>query len=257
MEKKFKSMSEIAKYIGIHKTTFSKYYKGKNKILKSQHRKALFDLTEIESFRFPKPSENELEMLRKWIDSAISTNKFYGENKFMKDKFVLPSKLFKTKIEIAMELGMPTQTLNSYYYQDKKVKRLKYRKKIFELTGIESFKLPNPAGAEVELLRKWIDSALGGKKNRKTVTPIPRKDHTGINPSYIMKESITDEIAETFYALIDILEKLKQSTPEMRALIKKRIPARDIGYATSFLRALYDEDQFSDFIFFSEYKRGA
>jgi hypothetical protein len=52
------------------------------------------------------------------------------------------------------------------------------------------------------------------------------------------------------------LEYFKQGSRAHREALRRTIPGRDIGYLTSLLRALYDEDQFETWILFSEYSLG-
>jgi hypothetical protein len=49
------------------------------------------------------------------------------------------------------------------------------------------------------------------------------------------------------------LEFFKKGSKDDRDVLRKAIPGRDVGYVTSLLRALYDEDQFDAWILFSEY----
>jgi hypothetical protein len=78
-----------------------------------------------------------------------------------------------------------------------------------------------------------------------------------------LKENITNKIssdveveklAKIFYSLARALEPFKHGTPEQRKRIRNKIPPQDLGYVMSFLKAMYDEDSFTDFMFFSEYK---
>ena len=63
-----------------------------------------------------------------------------------------------------------------------------------------------------------------------------------------------DKLAKAFYSLARALEPFKHGTPEQREKVKNRIPAEDLGYVVSFMKAMYDEDHFTDFMFFSEYR---
>lgn len=49
------------------------------------------------------------------------------------------------------------------------------------------------------------------------------------------------------------LEFFKNCTEDERATFRKTIPGEDIGYITTLLRALYDEDKFQRWLFFSKY----
>ena len=54
--------------------------------------------------------------------------------------------------------------------------------------------------------------------------------------------------------LLADLEPFKRGTPEQRAVLRSTLPPRDVGYLTSLLKALYDEDQFETWLYFVEYK---
>ncbi len=53
--------------------------------------------------------------------------------------------------------------------------------------------------------------------------------------------------------LVD-LDPFKAGTAEDRAVLRKTVPARDVGYLTTLLKAMYDEDQFQTWLYFTEYK---
>jgi predicted nucleic acid-binding Zn-ribbon protein len=63
-----------------------------------------------------------------------------------------------------------------------------------------------------------------------------------------------DKLANAFYSLAKVLKHFKNCTPEQRKKVKNRIHAQDFGYVTSFMKAMYDEQSFADFIFFAEYE---
>jgi hypothetical protein len=54
-------------------------------------------------------------------------------------------------------------------------------------------------------------------------------------------------------ALMAALEPFKKGTAEDRALLRRTVAARDVGYLTSLLKAMYDEDQFQTWVYFTHY----
>ena len=63
-------------------------------------------------------------------------------------------------------------------------------------------------------------------------------------------------IVGTFYSLKDQLEFLKGENEESRELFRKYMSKRDAAYMLALLQALFSEDEFQKWIFFSEYKPG-
>jgi hypothetical protein len=54
-------------------------------------------------------------------------------------------------------------------------------------------------------------------------------------------------------SLSNELEFFKNCTEDERRIFKKAVPGQDVGYITTLLRALYDEDKFQKWLFFSTY----
>ena len=61
------------------------------------------------------------------------------------------------------------------------------------------------------------------------------------------------EVLKTIRRLGQVLEFFKTGSPTDRDLLRRIVPGADVGYITSLLRALYDEDQFEQWILFSNY----
>jgi hypothetical protein len=61
----------------------------------------------------------------------------------------------------------------------------------------------------------------------------------------------------TVHRLLNELNYFKRGTPEDRAALRSVVPARDIGYLTTLLKAMYDEDQFQTWLYFAEYTPGS
>ena len=60
-------------------------------------------------------------------------------------------------------------------------------------------------------------------------------------------------VLETLRRLGEQLDFFKTGSRKDRGLLRRIVPATDVGYITSLLRALYDEDQFEEWILFSNY----
>jgi hypothetical protein len=65
-----------------------------------------------------------------------------------------------------------------------------------------------------------------------------------------------EEVRRQIRHLSHTLDFFKQGSAVDRETLRRTIPGRDMGYLTSLLRALYDEDQFEAWILFSEYELG-
>ena len=83
----------------------------------------------------------------------------------------------------------------------------------------------------------------------------------GANTAAPSKRSSAAHAAEVLRALRQlgqVLEFFKTGSPTDRDLLRRMVPGTDVGYITSLLRALYDEDRFEEWILFSNYTmRGA
>ena len=65
-----------------------------------------------------------------------------------------------------------------------------------------------------------------------------------------------EEVRRQIRHLSHTLGFFKHGSAADRETLRRTIPGRDMGYLTSLLRALYDEDQFEAWILFSEYELG-
>ncbi len=62
-----------------------------------------------------------------------------------------------------------------------------------------------------------------------------------------------EKLASSFYELAEVIISFRESDKNQREKVRQIISSKDVGYVISFLKALFDEDKFSDFIFFSKY----
>ena len=72
------------------------------------------------------------------------------------------------------------------------------------------------------------------------------------------QKDVVENLSKTFYAFVEALEPFKnvdkKKRKEIIKEIREKIHPQDVGYAISFIKALFNEDEFADFIYFSNYK---
>ena len=124
---------------------------------------------------------------------------------------------WKTQKELADDIGIPYSTLKKIFQGTREPKG-QYKQKLYEITKLPCFH----------------------DLNAKDLPP---------------SSSDVDALEKAFYSLAEALEPFKYGTPQQREEVRNRIPVEDVGYVISFLKAIYDEDRFSDFIFFTEYRK--
>lgn len=68
------------------------------------------------------------------------------------------------------------------------------------------------------------------------------------------KERAAREVLMALHRLLAELDFFKRGSAEDRALLRRFLPARDVGYLTTLLKAMYDEDQFQAWVYFTDYE---
>ena len=114
------------------------------------------------------------------------------------------------------------------------------RAKLFEATGLESFK---PIVGDFKL-----------RKSQRKISQQNPRDKDIIKQFGDTPSERATRIKTLLIELADELEFFKQKPESVRRIFRKVIPGEDIGYVTTLLRALYDEDQFQRWLLFSDYK---
>ncbi len=175
---------------------------------------------------------------------------------------------WKTQKELADDLHLPYGTIKNYF-QGIKIPKGTNRKILYNLTKIESImdknhgKISEIQKIESEHRAKTIDDLTlyytnieaclkTISENIEIIRNTQSQNHS-VAFSDIHTKSTNQRIAYLFYALAKELLNYRKSTMADRDELRKSISAKDLGYIISFLKAIYDEDKFSDFIFFTEY----
>jgi hypothetical protein len=129
---------------------------------------------------------------------------------------------FRTVREVAAAAGIPYTSVKDYF-NGRSAPQGERRQILADLTRL---------------------SALRGQEK-----PVPiRKDPSG------SATARADAVLQAVRQLLVELDPFKAGTPEERVVLRKTVPARDIGYLTALLKAMYDEDQFQTWLYFTEYK---
>lgn len=175
---------------------------------------------------------------------------------------------WKTQKDLADDLHLPYGTIKNYF-QGIKIPKGKNRKILYDLTKIESILDKNQlkksvinlvdGNDEVKIIGdttiyyKTIDSCLRTISENIEIIRNTQTHNYSEAFSDIHKKSTNQKISYLFYSLAKELINYRKSTKSDRDELRKLISAKDLGYIISFLKAIYDEDKFSDFIFFTEY----
>lgn len=147
-------------------------------------------------------------------------------------KWFLSQKRFGSWAAMERALKITEDYLHHVKSGEKRAVDPELRAKLFEATGLEAFK-----------------PMARGFKSRKSQGKASQQEQSGDNPS---ERAI--KIKTLLIELADELEFFKQKPESVRRVFRKVIPGEDIGYVTTLLRALYDEDQFQRWLLFSDYK---
>ena len=185
---------------------------------------------------------------------------------------------YRTKKELAEDIGINYKTLAHYFYEDRKPSD-ENRQKLYEVMGIKEEKEKQKTITKEET--KQIKPDEVKPKEIKTI-PTIKSEITDVQKiisnlddkinglsgicenciankfPYSKKESSVKErveiVKELLYALNKELEFFKKDTPQSREIFRKSIHAPDIGYIIALLRALFDEDKFQDWLLMSSYE---
>lgn len=278
MDNKFRSKSEIADLIGIPRKTFVSYYTGHRQIAGLDNRKKLFELTGIESLKSEKPNEQEGNLLKTWIDSVIEIKTkqetFRESKKFNNSSrrpfFEMATELrnwfnnqhqWETKKEFADFIGASRSTMKKIFLGVREPKG-DVKQKLYDITKLACFK--DNQNHTIQQSQQLTDNQPKIEHVEQVEPKIEQVEQ--VEPKTVMtlkheKTKIFDKshrdeankVVNLFYLLAKALEPFRHGTPEQRKIVTDQIPPEDLGYVISFLKAMYDADNFTDFMFFSEY----
>lgn len=115
-------------------------------------------------------------------------------------------------------------------------------------------------GISPNMLKKYKRGVArpSSEKNVKAVATI-LENSQGIQRHSLKKPGVNDyeratRVRKLLVELADELEFFKQDSESTRETFRRVVPGEDIGYITTLLRALYNEDQFQRWLLFSKYE---
>lgn len=115
-------------------------------------------------------------------------------------------------------------------------------------------------GISSNMLKKYKRGVIrpSSEKNVKAIATILKDAQTMQRPT-LRKPKDNDyeravSVKKLLVMLADELEFFKQDLESTRETFRRVVPGEDIGYITTLLRALYNEDQFQRWLLFSKYK---
>ena len=139
---------------------------------------------------------------------------------------------WKKRVEIAKHLNINEKTLDDYF-NGRNYPKKENLKKLAELT-----KLP--------MLVELQQNQNKNKMPQPTTIKTKRDDDSALQKANVVHQKLSE--------LDNLLEYFKKGTAKEREMLRYVIPPMQIGYITSLLKALYNEDEFQQWIFFSDYK---
>jgi hypothetical protein len=149
----------------------------------------------------------------------------------------------------AMERALALNTSEGYLVKIKNGKKRaiqpELRAKLHDATGLDVFKPVSGKLPSVQTQTRLDFPQRTQPKEPQSALPKKSEDTNYLRARRIKKLLV---------ALADELEFFKQDSELTRETFRKVVPGEDVGYITTLLRALYNEDQFQRWLLFSKYE---
>jgi len=175
-------------------------------------------------------------------------------------------KRWSTQKEIAEYLDMPYSSFRKFF-QGRNFPEGDIRAKLYEITGIETLKIDEEKSDEIKKIKKGKPTKNSPEKHFEKINNSTKiiqneihylqtyiNENKGSLQKNISNKNSVERFTDAFYDLSQEILSLRDSNIDERKKIRNMISPKDVGYVISFLKALFDEDKFSDFIFFSKYE---
>jgi transcriptional regulator with XRE-family HTH domain len=160
---------------------------------------------------------------------------------------------WKSRADFAREIEINESTLGDYF-KGRHQPSPENRQKLFKATGLECFKpteeeearqvkppIPRPEKWEVpwnDVAQQLVVIGQAVAQLGKLLSPAPASD-------VVAK---VQAVEDSFYALNDQLEFFKEGSPNSRGILRRRLSGPDVGYVTTLLKALFDEEKFQNWL---------
>jgi transcriptional regulator with XRE-family HTH domain len=160
---------------------------------------------------------------------------------------------WKSRADFAREIEINESTLGDYF-KGRRQPGNENRQKLFKATGLECFKpteaeeapqvkppIPQPEKWEVP----WNDVGQQLVVIGQAVVQLGKF----LNPASASDVvSRVQAVEDALYTLNDQLEFFKEGSPNSRKILRRQLDGPDVGYVTTLLKALFDEERFQDWL---------
>ncbi len=165
---------------------------------------------------------------------------------------------WKTRADFAREIEIKESTLGDYF-KGRHQPSPENRQKLFKATGLECFKpteeelpqvkppIPRPEKWEVpwnDVGQQLVVIGQAAAQLGKLLSPAPT--------SNVVAQA--QAVEDALYALNDQLEFFKEGSPHSRGILRRRLSGPDVGYVTTLLKALFDEEKFQNWLAMTTYE---
>lgn len=268
-QKTYSSLSAMERALNITKGYLHLIKDGSRRAANPELRRKLKEATGLKEFE---PITNTPKTSLKQIKSAKVTPQISGVSSKQKE---LPENLSASLVSALKKLGLTLKACSQKYkiaLGNLKKYKSGVRKPTSEKNIAAVLNILNDAGLvtsekkpveEIKLLEHAVDIStlikevkeLGEKVNQidaKLATARLYQEMSG-KPASSTAQEKARVVMRLLMSLSSELEYFKNCTEDERRIFKETVPGQDVGYITTLLRALYDEDKFQKWLFFSTY----
>ena len=160
---------------------------------------------------------------------------------------------WESRADFARAIEINEKTLADYF-RGRHQPSPENRQKLFEATGLECFKPTEAEEAlQVELPIPQLEEQGVPWSNVGRQLAVIGKEITQLG-ELLTRSSTSDEFAhvraveDAMYTLSDGLEFFKKGSPHSRKILRQRLSGPDVGYVTTLLKALFDEEKFQNWL---------
>ena len=166
---------------------------------------------------------------------------------------------WNSRADFARAFGINEKTLSDYF-NGRYEPTPKNRKKLFEATGLEYFK---PIGTEEASL---VEPVITKSESQEVPLSEVGRQLASIGKEIIQlgelltRSATSDVVAhvqaveDSIYALNDELTFFKEGPAHSRRILRQRLSGPDVGYITTLLRAIFNEEKFQDWLAMTTYE---
>jgi len=166
---------------------------------------------------------------------------------------------WKSRADFAREIEVNESTLGDYF-KGRHQPSPENRQKLFKATGLECFKPTEGEEAlqvELPIAEPEKQEVPWGDVGQQLVVVGQAVAQLG---KLLSRPPTSDVVArvqaveDTLYTLNDELQFFKEGSPHSRKILRQRLSGPDVGYVTTLLKALFDEEKFQNWLAMTTYE---